>query len=325
MKKSNRRAFSLIELLVVVGIISILIGLLLPAVQKVREAAHRIKCANNLRQIGIGLLNRETFTGDLPPAYVGNQKNWRHDLLPFIEQEKIFDRIKTDQPWYEGDNLSVVAMAHIGGFECPSLPIRPEVRILMPEAGKNPIVLDRPLPTSDYEVLMGIDPNQYRQIMNTQGKDPADLAKKTRGPMVPNVPTKMDQFLDGASQTILISESAGRPDLYERSRSIHRREKDGVIQGLTTASCWADPTGPYVLDLGLPPGPLDEPPGDQPMINGKGIGETTNKAQPYSLHAGGFQAVNADGSLRFYRTSMEWSIALPLFTIQGGEPVIGEF
>jgi hypothetical protein len=57
---------------------------------------------------------------------------------------------------------------------------------------------------------------------------------------------------------------------------------------------------------------------------GKGIGETTNKSQPYSVHNGGFQAIFADGSTRFFRTSMQWNQALPLFTIQGGETVLGE-
>jgi prepilin-type N-terminal cleavage/methylation domain-containing protein len=331
MKISNRKAFTLIELLVVIGIISVLIGLLIPAVQKVREAAYRLKCANNLRQLGIGLLNRETFAGDLPPAYVGNKWNWRHELLPFIEQEKVFKRINQDKPWYDGENLSVVAMAKIGEFECPSVSVRPDVRFLFPQGASAPIELERSLPTADYEVVCGIEPNQYKLVMNTDNINKEDLLKKTRGAMIATVPTKLDQFLDGSSQTILISESVGRPDFYGPSRMVTRFGKYSASQGQTTASCWADTSGPYVLDLGLPTDTKDGQPlipsdnlGKGPGMPGKGIGETTNKSQPYSVHTGGFQAIFADGSTRFFRTSMQWNQVLPLFTIQGGETVLGE-
>ena len=106
----RRSGFTLVELLVVIAIIGILIGLLLPAVQKVREAANRIRCANNMHQIGLALHNYHDANGAFPPAhdtqfYPQYYWSWLARILPYIEQDNLYRQAEL---WRDGgppDNL----------------------------------------------------------------------------------------------------------------------------------------------------------------------------------------------------------------------------
>src|SRR5262249_8880733 len=110
-RKHQRSAgFTLVELLVVIAIISTLIGLLLPAVQKVREAANRIRCQNNLRQIGLALHNYYEGYEHLPTSFnVPGQPRVSSftKLLPFVEQQTLFDNYDFTQDWFAPANLPV--------------------------------------------------------------------------------------------------------------------------------------------------------------------------------------------------------------------------
>jgi prepilin-type N-terminal cleavage/methylation domain-containing protein len=130
-----RRAFTLVELLVVIAIIGTLVGLLLPAVQAAREAANRSKCSNNLKQIGLAILNHESSKRTLPNSYLPNNGAariaWVTRLLPFFEEGNLGNRWDFAQNWssvtpntaagFQIPN-AVLAMTRLPTFECPSAP-----------------------------------------------------------------------------------------------------------------------------------------------------------------------------------------------------------
>jgi prepilin-type N-terminal cleavage/methylation domain-containing protein len=114
------RGFSLVELLVVIAIIAILVALLLPAVQAAREAARRVQCQSQLRQIGIALHHYHDCLGSFPPGISGSNRTfWSGHLLPFLEQRALYESLDFSLPWNQGANGEACA-SWLPVLRCPS-------------------------------------------------------------------------------------------------------------------------------------------------------------------------------------------------------------
>ena len=316
---ARRRGFTLIELLVVIAIIAILIGLLLPAVQKVREAAARMSCTNNLKQLGLALHNYHDEQGTFPPPYVnygGSYENsgfpfahgWAPFLLPYIEQRPLYDHYRWDVPQYAPENGPVIA-TQLKVFQCPSAPEQNRYYTSGPYG-----YFGTKAACGDYALTLGVnsalaqlgwvDPvGDYRgalTITPTPVLGPAILSTTTSG-------TRLTDIWDGTSTTILVTEDAGRPRLWQAG-------KPGPDQALAGGP-WNNFKGPIILQGSSSDGKVQ--PGACAL-------NCTNDGEVYAFHTGGANAVFADGSVHFMHVGMDIRIMARLITRAGGEVVPSE-
>jgi prepilin-type N-terminal cleavage/methylation domain-containing protein len=333
---SDRRlGFTLVELLVVIAIIGILVGLLLPAVQSAREAARRMQCSNNLRQLGLATLNYESTFRRLPALTGSSSFSPQARILPYIEQGNLSNLIDYNIPLYVGPAFAarlnpahqVAARTVLPVFQCPSDPADP--------------LFDGQLPDGTLVKTAGLN---YMFSYGSGTGTNYDDRYPTDGFVWENSFAKLGAITDGLSQTVMLSETLKGDKIISTGQmpaTPHRRigswggssSNPNGVPGFVLGSTIRDPNLATIATTitswrgvrgenwirGVPYSVVANgyltPNSRVPDVNVHGRGWFA----PRSMHSGGAQVTLGDGSTHLLSDGIERSIHIALHSSNAGD------
>lgn len=321
-KQGGRSAFTLIELLVVIAIISVLIALLLPAVQSAREAARRIQCVNNLKQLGLGLQNYHDINLRFPMGAQGRDPttglyplpNYRQPfvvtLMPYYEQTALYNSYNFGQPLFESVANNTARLTKINVYSCPS----DTPRVFAKQVGSA---------VQEFDVKGNYGVNWGQGTFWNQGSDTAVPTARGWAPFYLSYGASLAEILDGSSNTLAMLEmlqSASPNATLGNPPDLDRR-----------ARIWNDDSATYQISTRLNPNSgapdygrcVNDPVAKLPCINDTSDGRGYYLASR-SRHPGGVNALFCDGSVHFLKNTISLPTYQALSTRAGGEVISGD-
>lgn len=316
MRRRSSAGFTLVELLVVIAIIGILIALLLPAVQAAREAARRLQCMNNLKQITLAIVNYEAAFDVFPPGHVGVNVNNMGAvgvstgtfvlLLPQLELQNVYSMFDFNTgPWGVGGDLSWVVgnkdaiVQRPAVFVCPSDPSTP---LVVPLAASGYYTDNHPAATGSYATCAGsLDANVYgiNKIKNDND-----------GVFFYYVCMQVRDITDGLSETLFTGEVQNADGSYVRP--------GGSPIETATYNFWSKNT--RLRDCSRETwAPMNTPPGDPPYYNAPG--GTKDNGAFGSYHPGGANFGFGDGHVTFLSENIDMFVYRAMSTRAGDEVI----